>query len=99
MSLLVGEIAAQRDLVADDFDAVVGAGGGAFVGMFFSLPALLLGSILGAIAAEKIGAKRSDRAALRAGAGAAVGFMLAAAARLACAAAMIALFLLAVLNR
>ena len=78
---------------------MAGAGGGAFVGMFFSLPALLLGSILGAIAAEKIGAKRSDRAALRAGAGAAVGFMLAAAARLACAAAMIALFLLAVLNR
>ena len=72
-----------------------GAGGGAFVGMFFSLPAFLLGSILGAIAAEKLGAKRSDREALRAGAGAAVGFVLAAVARFGCAVAMIVVFVTA----
>ena len=74
---------------------MAGAGGGALVGMFFSLPALLLGSILGAIAAEKLGAKRSDRDALRAGAGAAVGFVLSAGARFGCAVAMIALFVMA----
>ena len=74
---------------------MAGAGGGALVGMFFSLPALLLGSILGAIAAEKLGAKRSDRDALRAGAGAAFGFVLSAAARFGCAVAMIAVFVIA----
>jgi uncharacterized protein len=78
---------------------MAGAGSGAMVGMFFSLPALVLGSIVGAIAAEKLGAKRSDRDALRAGAGAAVGFIIATVARFACGAAMIALFLVAALNR
>ncbi len=78
---------------------LAGAGGGAMVGMFFSLPALVLGSIPGAIAAEKLGARRSDRDALRAGAGAAVGFIISAVARFGCGAAMIALFLIAVLNR
>src|SRR6185369_3249534 len=71
---------------------MAGAGGGALVGMFFSLPALLLGSILGAMAAEKLGAKRSNEDALRAGVGAGLGFVLAAAARFGCAVAMIAVF-------
>lgn len=78
---------------------MAGAGGGAMVGMFFSLPALILGSILGAIAAEKLGARRTDREALRAGAGAAVGFLLSTVVRLGCGAGMIALFLVAVLGR
>ncbi len=78
---------------------VAGAGGGAMVGMFFSLPALVLGSIFGAIAAEKLGAGRSDREALRAGAGAAVGFIVSTIVRFACGAAMIALFLVAVFYR
>ncbi len=78
---------------------LAGAGGGAMVGMFFSLPALVLGSILGAIAAEKLGARRSDRDALRAGAGAAVGFIFSAVARFGCGGAMIALFLVAALHR
>lgn len=74
---------------------MAGAGGGAMFGMFFSLPALLLGSILGAIAAEKVGAKRTNRDALRAGAGAAFGFVLSTAARFGCAVVMIALFVIA----
>jgi uncharacterized protein len=74
---------------------MAGAGGGAMIGMFISLPALILGSILGAMTAEKIFAGRTNREALRAGAGAAVGFILSAGARLGCAAAMIALFLIA----
>lgn len=74
---------------------MAGAGGGAMVGMFFSLPALILGAIFGAIAAEKLGARRTHRDALRSGAGAAFGFVLSTIARLGCAIAMIALFVVA----
>ncbi len=77
---------------------MAGAGGGAMVGMFFSLPGLILSTIFGAMAAEKIGAKRTNREALRSGAGAAVGFVLATIARLICAAIMIGLFLFAALS-
>jgi uncharacterized protein len=78
---------------------MAGAGGGAMIGMFFSLPALLLGTILGAVAAEKLGAGRTHREALRAGAGAAIGFVASTIARLGCAFAMIAIFLAAAIPR
>jgi hypothetical protein len=78
---------------------MAGAGGGALVGLFISLPALLLGTILGAVAAEKLLGRKSDREALRAGFGAATGFLLATVARLACAGAMIGLFAFAVFPR
>ena len=74
---------------------MVGAGGGAMIGMFFSLPMLLLGTVLGAMTAEKFIAKKSNRASLLAGAGAAIGFLISTLGRLVCAIAMIALFLLA----
>ncbi len=77
---------------------MVGAGGGAIVGMFFSLPMLVLGTVLGAVAAEKFIAQKSHRASLLAGAGAAVGFLLSTIGRLFCAFVMIALFLLAAWN-
>lgn len=76
---------------------MVGASGGALVGVFFSVSALLLGTIVGAIAAEKLLAKKTDREALTAGVGAATGFVLSTAARLGCAVVMIALFLIAAL--
>lgn len=76
---------------------MAGAGGGAVVGMFISLPAIIVGSILGAFLAERLGAARSNQDALKAGAGAALGFVLSAFARLACALAMIALFVAALL--
>lgn len=76
---------------------MAGASGGAFVGMFFSLPALLLGTIFGALAAEKLMAKKTGRESLKAGAGAAVGFVLSTIARLGCAIVMIALFLIGTL--
>lgn len=76
---------------------MAGASGGALVGMFFSLPALLLGTFLGAVAAEKFGAKKSDQDALRSGVGATAGFLLSTVARLLCALAMVALFLIAAL--
>jgi uncharacterized protein YqgC (DUF456 family) len=71
---------------------MTGAGGGAMVGMFFSLPALLLGTILGAVAAEKLLGKRSDHEALKSGLGAALGFLASTVVRALCALAMMALF-------
>lgn len=75
---------------------MAGASGGALAGMFISLPALLLGTIFGAVAAEKFGAKRPDRDALKAGVGAALGFLAGTVVRLACASVMIAIYVLAV---
>lgn len=71
---------------------MMGAGGGAVIGMFFSLPMLVLGTVLGAVAAEKLIAKKSHRASLMAGAGAAVGFLISTIGRLICAFVMITLF-------
>lgn len=75
---------------------MAGATGGALLGMFFSLPALLLGTALGAVVAEKWGAKRTSGEAWRAGAGAALGFLASSIAKLACAIVMILLFALSV---
>lgn len=77
---------------------MAGAGGGAMVGMFFSLPGLVLATVFGAMAAEKFAARRTYRDSLRAGAGAAVGFVLGTIARLVCAVIMIALFLVAAIG-
>lgn len=77
---------------------MAGAGTGAFVGMFFSLPALILGTIFGAVAAEKLIAKKSGRTALLAGVGAATGFVVSTVVRLVCALAMIGVFLVAALD-
>ena len=77
---------------------MAGATGGAMVGMFLSLPALLLGTILGAVLAEKCLAKRTGGQALRAGAGAAVGFVLSTFARLGCALIMAALYVVSAVN-
>ncbi len=71
---------------------MTGAGGGALVGMFFSLPALLLGTVLGAVAAEKLLSKRTDKDALKSGLGAALGFLVSTVVRAAFAVAMVALF-------
>ncbi len=72
---------------------MAGASGGALVGVFFSLPVLLLGTVFGAVVAEKLLGKKGDGAALRSGVGAATGFVLSTVARLICAGVMIALFL------
>jgi uncharacterized protein YqgC (DUF456 family) len=71
---------------------MTGAGGGALVGMFFSLPALLLGTMLGAVAAEKLLGKRTDGDALKSGLGAALGFLVSTIVRAMFALAMVALF-------
>jgi uncharacterized protein YqgC (DUF456 family) len=77
---------------------MAGASGGALAGMFFSMPALVLGSMFGAIVAEKWLGKRTTDESLRAGAGAAVGFLLSTIAKLACALVMIALYAVSVWN-
>ena len=61
---------------------MLGAGGGAVIGMFFSLPMLLLGTVLGAVVAEKLIAQKTNRASLLAGVGAAVGFLFSTIGRL-----------------
>lgn len=77
---------------------MTGATGGALAGMFFSLPALLLGTILGAFAAEKLLARRGDDDAFRAGLGAALGFLASTVVRVLFALAMVALFVFAALK-
>lgn len=77
---------------------MAGASGGALAGMFFSLPALILGTVLGAVVAERWGAQRTDEEAIKAGVGAAVGFLVATVARFACAVVMLAIYLVAVLT-
>jgi uncharacterized protein YqgC (DUF456 family) len=76
---------------------MAGASGGALAGMFFSVPALLLGTVLGAIAAEKLVGKRTNQEALRSGFGAAVGFLLGTVARLGCACLIAGIYVVAVL--
>jgi uncharacterized protein len=71
---------------------MTGATGGALAGMFFSLPALLVATLLGAVAAEKIGARRPDREAWKSGAGAVVGFIAGTIVRVMCALPMVGLF-------
>jgi len=75
---------------------MAGATGGAVVGMFVSIPALILATILGAVVAEKWLGKRTGSQALRAGAGAAVGFVLSIFARLGCGLVMVALYVASV---
>ena len=71
---------------------MAGATGGALAGMFFSLPALLFGTAFGAILAEKWLGKKTDGEALKAGAGAALGFLVSGFAKLACAVVMLGLY-------
>jgi uncharacterized protein YqgC (DUF456 family) len=78
---------------------MAGAGGGAVVGAFLSVPALLLGSVLGAMLAEKLIHGRTLRDTLKAGLGAGLGFLLGTLGRITCAVAMISLFLIATLTK
>lgn len=76
---------------------MAGASGGALAGMFFSLPALLLGTMLGAVVAEKWFGKRTSEDAFRSGMGAALGFLASTLVRVACALVMVACYAIAAL--
>lgn len=70
---------------------VVGAMVGAIAGLFFNLPGLILGPVIGAFAFELIGGREWKESA-RAGVGAMVGFFLGALGKVICCAAMIGIF-------
>jgi len=72
---------------------MAGASGGALLGMFWSVPFLICGTVLGAVLAEKFLAKQTSAAAMKAGFGAAAGFAFSLVARLFCALAMVGAFL------
>jgi len=78
--------------------AMMGAGGGAFIGAFVSVPALILGTMLGAVVAEHLARQRNLRELLLAGVGAGFGFLLGFVGRLVCAVVMIGWFLFAALR-
>ena len=73
---------------------MLGAGAGAIVGLFFGLPGLLFGPVLGALAGEIIGGKRLV-AAGRAGWGALLGNIAVYLGKLLIALAMVSWFLVA----
>ncbi len=74
--------------------AVVGAGLGALIGIFFGLPGLVLGPFVGAVAGE-LSANRELRHAGKAGLGTWVGLLLGSVAKVALAFLMVGVFALA----
>lgn len=77
---------------------MLGAVVGAVVGIFFSLPGIILGPFLGALLFEYLGG-RDVREATLAGAGAMLGVFIGALGKVACSAAMIGLFAASVWSR
>jgi hypothetical protein len=76
----------------------VGAVVGGLIGLFFSLPGIILGPFLGATLAEMLG-RREFKLAAKAGAGAVLGLMLGAIGKFAVCGVMIGLFATNVIYR
>lgn len=76
----------------------VGAIAGGLIGLFFSIPGILLGPFIGATAFEMAGG-RAWKEASKAGVGATLGLLAGAIGKLACCVAMIFLFTVNVLYR
>ena len=74
--------------------AMIGAALGTFAGLFFSIPGLLLGPFVGAVAGEMIGG-REFRESAKIGFGTWIGIALGTALKLALAFAMLGIFVLA----
>jgi uncharacterized protein YqgC (DUF456 family) len=77
---------------------LLGALVGGVVGLFFSLPGLLLGPFIGALTFELVGG-RDFSEATRAGVGTIIGLVIGAAGKVACCIAMTALFAVNVMSR
>jgi hypothetical protein len=77
---------------------ILGAVVGAIVGLFFSLPGLILGPFIGAALFEMLGGRKWEEAT-RAGLGAVLGVLAGAVGKLACCLAMMALFTFSVVAR
>ena len=93
MDLLAGFVGARK--LGASWRGAVGAGVGGLIGIFFSLPGILLGPFLGAVAFEMFGG-REWREASRAGLGATLGLFAGAVGKLACCLAMIGVFVASV---
>lgn len=76
------------------FGAVIGG----IVGIFFGLPGLILGPVFGALVGEIIFARRSIGLSTKAGAGAALGFVISTVSRIALAMLMILIVVVDALN-
>lgn len=72
--------------------AIIGAGLGTLIGLFFGVPGVLLGPFLGAVSGE-LTLQRDLRTAGKAGIGATLGLAFGAAAKIAIAFAMLGIFL------
>ena len=92
LDLAAGAIGARR--FGASRQAIIGAGIGAVVGLFFAVPGMLLGPFVGAVVGELL-ARRDLGQAGRAGIGAWIGLVLGVAAKLALSISMIAIFLFA----
>ncbi|GEM_PF-16904 len=77
---------------------VFGALLGAFVGLFFSLPGIILGPFLGALLFELIGGKNFTEST-KAGTGALIGLIFGALGKVVCCFVMMALFTMSVVHR
>ena len=77
---------------------LLGAFLGGIVGMFFSLPGLILGPFIGAILLELIGGRKSGEA-FRAGTGTLVGLIAGTLGKIACCLAMTGIFAASVISR
>lgn len=89
LDFIAGSLGAKK--VGASPQAVAGATLGAFVGMFFGLPGLVLGPFVGAVLGE-VKARRSVGQAALSGIGAWVGLMLGIVAKLAISIMMIGVF-------
>lgn len=89
VDLVAGAFGARR--FGASRHALIGAGAGTVIGLFFGLPGVIAGPFLGAVLAE-LWQRRGIRQAGMAGAGAAFGLAIAAAAKLALAAGMLGVF-------
>ncbi len=89
MDYVAGMLGAKK--LGASWRGAVGAGVGSLVGIFFGLPGILLGPLVGAVAFEMAGT-RDVTAGSRAGLGAVIGLAIGALGKVACGLAMIGLF-------
>lgn len=96
LDYVAGMIGAKK--LGATWRGVVGAVVGGIVGIFFSLPGILLGPFLGALIFEMLGG-REFKEASRAGVGAVIGVLAGTLGKAACCIAMMLLFAIDVIRR
>ena len=95
LDYLAGVLGAKK--MGATWKGMTGAILGAIVGVFFSLPGLILGPFIGALVFEMIGGREFEPAA-KAGFGAVIGVFVGAVGKLVCCVVMIVLFVAGVLS-